>query len=497
MHGFTQKALAALLGLCMASAMAAPHDPAFNAFMQLAVGNKTTVSFAGNGTPLVASSAPLGQPAIGQFGVSRTAQGVFMESIGGARVPGTNTTIPVKGRIQLSGQVIGKTLAKAAIVYTLWEAGSALYGIWSDAGLGFDSHDGSVFTTGGDPHPSALSQRQLELLHPRCTAMTLTNQEYNGFCQSGSNINQTGFCHHMYGGTLRLFTIGHPDILPPNSGTQQWSAFGFCSSSRLVYWKLAERTDAPSTRVVLNQQQIEDHIAQQSSWPTDRITSAIRDALRLPGVAPEIVPNLRNAPLEVTFPSGTPVVEVGEPETRTTTRILPNGDVEEITRTTTRRARTTTGQPSIKWEEETTTRRIVRAPDGTVISDETTEQETAPQTDQNITCGLPGTPPCKIDEEGTPQPPEDDAESIFQLLVPNCLKNDFRSCFPELPSVNWSFSLPTGCAPIQVPFGQYGFSQINLCQWKPMIHDLMSMLWAAAGLFGAISIISGRRNTEG
>ena len=145
MHRFTQKAFASLLGLCMASAMASSPDPAFNAFMQQTVGNKTTVSFAGNGTPLVSSSAPLGQPSVGQFGVSRTSQGVFMESIGAARVPGTNSTIPVKGRIQLSGQAIGRTLAKASLLYAGWELGSALYDIWQPFGLQNDA--GTILQT--------------------------------------------------------------------------------------------------------------------------------------------------------------------------------------------------------------------------------------------------------------------------------------------------------------------------------------------------------------
>jgi hypothetical protein len=502
MHGFMQKASAALLGLCMASAMANPHDPAFNAFMQLTVGNKTTVSFAGNGTPLVASSAPLGQPSIGQFGVSRTAQGVFMESIGGARVPGTNATIPVKGRIQLSGQVIGKTLAKAAIVYTLWEAGSALYDIWSDTGLSFDPQTGQV---------SLPSQG---IVYEQGTGLPTWRVQAFGHLRNGSTPQNA--CAN-FGASID----GHM-AAPPYNSTASWSTRFIPPSTcwvtangvdhTITYpTKNADSTSCPigtwhspdfSSCLTslptqpLTQQQIADHIAQQSGWPDSRITHAIRDALRLPGVAPEIVPNLRIAPLEVTFPSGTPVVEVGEPETRTITRILPTGEVEEITRTTTRRGRTTTTEPSIKWEEETTTRRVVRAPDGTVISDEITEEETLPQTDQHITCGLPNTPACRINEEGTPSSPEDDGQTTFDWLIPNCLKSDWRNCFPELPNINWSFALPSRCSPIPVPFGQFGFTEVNICRWQGMIHDLMSMLWAAAGLFGAIGILSGRRNTE-
>ncbi|MES7382066.1 hypothetical protein U6O65_12490, partial [Cutibacterium acnes] len=111
--------------------------------------------------------------------------------------------------------------------------------------------------------------------------------------------------------------------------------------------------------------------------------------------------------------------------------------------------------------------------------------------------GLPGKPPCKIDETGTPSPPDGDGENVFRQAIPNCLKTDWKTCFPELPDINWSFTLPSGCAPIPVPFQRFGFSAVDICPWQGMIHDLMSMLWAAAGLFGAIGILSGRRNAEG
>ncbi|MES7772613.1 hypothetical protein U6J54_12220, partial [Cutibacterium acnes] len=112
-------------------------------------------------------------------------------------------------------------------------------------------------------------------------------------------------------------------------------------------------------------------------------------------------------------------------------------------------------------------------------------------------CGLPGKPPCKIDETGTPSPPDVDGENVFRQAIPNCLKTDWKTCFPELPDINWSFTLPSGCAPIPVPFQRVGFSAVDIFPWQGMIHDLMSMLWAAAGLFGAIGILSGRRNAEG
>lgn len=30
---------------------------------------------------------------------------------------------------------------------------------------------------------------------------------------------------------------------------------------------------------------------------------------------------------------------------------------------------------------------------------------------------------------------------------------------------------------------------INMCQYQPMVHDLMSMIWAGVGLFVAIGMV--------
>lgn len=500
-----QIAAALLLGLGMASAGAT--DPAFNAFMQLTVGNKTTVTFGGNGTPLVSSSAPLGTPAIGNFGVTRTAQGVFMESLGGTRVPGTNTTVPVRGKLALSGQVVGKTLAKAVLVYTAWEAGSALYDIWTDAGLEFNASTGAItdpasgggsllsFRTGyqlafsgayTSPTPTQMCELwriDVAANNPGTTKQVIVTGDL-----MGSTNATIGTCNIFRADGTLAATDGIRRVINPSSQDT-------CPSGSFVSVDTCSPTNSGGP---LSEQELADRIAQQSGWPDSTITDAVRDALRLSFVQPQIVPDLKEAPLEVTFPGGVPSIDVPDPDVRTVIRVLPNGDTEETTRTTTRRATSvpanpaTNSPPSIQWTEETTERRIVRAPDGTVISDEETQTETAPATDQSITCGLPNTPPCKIDEEGTPQPPEDDGGAGFELIfkpLVDCA-NDLEGCLPALPDLNLTFSFPSTCRPIAIPAFQPYITSIDVCQWQPMIHDLMTLLWAAAGLFGAISIVS-------
>lgn len=187
-------------------------------------------------------------------------------------------------------------------------------------------------------------------------------------------------------------------------------------------------------------------------------------------------------------------VQVGEPVTTTTT----NPDGSTVTRTTTTTATASGDSIVIKTETVTKTYDPSGQPTGTTTTTTTPTDSSNPNSPQqeDLECGLPGTPPCKIDETGTPAPPEDDGEFVFKQAIPACLKADWKSCFPELPDINWSFRLPSGCAPIPVPFERFGFSAVNICPWQPMIHDIMSMVWAAAGLFGAIGILSGRRNSD-
>lgn len=107
----------------------------------------------------------------------------------------------------------------------------------------------------------------------------------------------------------------------------------------------------------------------------------------------------------------------------------------------------------------------------------------APVPKDLITCGLPGTPPCKIDEAGTPEDGEkplenaktkvDEAEKLVKESVD-------KAATIEAPSWTFTFQFPTGCAPYET--GLRGVI-LNICQWQGQIHDLMSMVWAGTTFF--------------
>lgn len=100
-----------------------------------------------------------------------------------------------------------------------------------------------------------------------------------------------------------------------------------------------------------------------------------------------------------------------------------------------------------------------------------------------ITCGLPGTPPCKIDEAGTPTDGEKPFEKAKTAIdtAKDAAKDGIESATKiEAPAWTFSFQLPTGCAPYVT--GLRGVI-LNICEWQSTIHDLMSMIWAGSTFF--------------
>lgn len=118
-------------------------------------------------------------------------------------------------------------------------------------------------------------------------------------------------------------------------------------------------------------------------------------------------------------------------------------------------------------------------PDGTKPTEEGKEQQN---------CGAPGQPRCAIDETGTPKGKEDTATVDAQKTIKpldDFVKNP-TSFLPTFPTINWAFTLPTGCSPIALTAFAPWLQSIDICEWLPMFHDLMSFIWVMGGIFGAI-----------
>jgi hypothetical protein len=125
---------------------------------------------------------------------------------------------------------------------------------------------------------------------------------------------------------------------------------------------------------------------------------------------------------------------------------------------------------------------VVNATNGVVDS---TTTEVSTETPEAQPSG-----PIKIDETGTPQTidldPQGIADSVFAPL--QALIADPSSFWPQLPAINWTFELPTGCSVLSVPAFDPWLSEIDICRFQPMFHDVMNVVWILGGLFGAIGL---------
>ena len=489
-------ALAALLGLGMAPAIASTY-PAQSSIelanaleraysLHTTTGNSTAYDIRTRVGDVSAS-----QRQILSAGISTAGNTSTINHSTQVRVPGTTSTIPATAKIQLTGQVVGKTLARAALVYTAWEAGSALYDIWADAGLQFDPATGAITdpnASGGWYQSVGVSVRYADSFygiagpweHDYTRACNGVAQSIGGWVVSGPTPSNPDVQCTIRNASTSNIAVPRQTQSPTCPASWWVGPSGQCQAAQ------------PSSSLDL--QQIADHIAARAGWPDSTINDAVRDALKIPQVLTQTVPDIQSAPLAVEFPGGAQSVAVGEPQVQTITRTLPDGATETITRETTRIA--TRKDNFIEWSDYTKSRRTVTNPDGSVVSDQVTEETTQPVVEENqITCGLPNTPACKIDEQGVEKvteeyqqaaDPETQAAEAMKPLAD--LVANPEAILPELPTFNWSFSLPTGCGVLSIPAFSPWIPAINVCQFQSMFHNIMSVVWVIGGLLGAIGL---------
>lgn len=110
----------------------------------------------------------------------------------------------------------------------------------------------------------------------------------------------------------------------------------------------------------------------------------------------------------------------------------------------------------------------------------------SPPAEREITCGLPGTPPCKIDETGTPTqaPP---------MPVPADIVEPLRDAAqnPTVPDTGWtwSFSLPSNCSVLSAGTFAGQAVSVDLCQYQDMIHSIVGIGWLIATVWACIAMV--------
>lgn len=121
-----------------------------------------------------------------------------------------------------------------------------------------------------------------------------------------------------------------------------------------------------------------------------------------------------------------------------------------------------------------------KPPDGTKDKPEEGKEQEA--------CGAPGQKPCKIDESGTPT-----GDGKFDKLHGDvdAAKTSWVTEITGIKDMRWSdwtwtFQLPSGCVPLNLT--DLGVN-IDVCRWQPVIHDIMSMVWAISTVMGCVYLV--------
>jgi len=111
-------------------------------------------------------------------------------------------------------------------------------------------------------------------------------------------------------------------------------------------------------------------------------------------------------------------------------------------------------------------------------------------------CGLPNTPPCKIDETGTPNgsgvSDQQGAVNAGAASLGSALNGVVDGSGPKPAGIGWgitSIMFPTNCTPFVLDAGRWGSVEVDLCQYQPIIHDLMSLVWASFGLILCVGMV--------
>lgn len=472
------------------SVSAVAADRQFDAFMGRVVGNQTTVTFGGGGQPMVTSSSHLGTPnTVGSMAVYGNGSGVGIEGRANMPVAGTSKTVPVDVKAPISKANFGKALIFAG--RASWPIG--------------------VVLTAGDIYEylKGLNLQDIKNTPNGITAKKIT--DFVGFEFSLEIEKIWGGTPHAACATFSTSMRGFPPVDSYGNGYTgffpqarnddgYWKCYvstNFSSNGQTIYTKdrfvipILSRGNNGASSEFLTETEILDTIAQQSGWPTSS-ARALAEALRVPGVAPVVAPETPNIVGPFAVPStktttnetvkvipGTttvapPGTSVTEPATRTTTsQTTHNITYNQNTATTTN---TTTSTTNI-------TNNITNQTSNE--GDPVTETEEKPEIE---VCGLPGTPACKIDETGTPEAKPDTAEAdAKKALKPlDDLIANPQSALPTLPTINWAFTLPSGCAPIALPAFEPWLQEIDVCAFQPMFHDIMTFVWVLGGIFGAI-----------
>jgi len=335
------------------------------------------------------------------------------------------------------GRFAGKTLPVLA-------TGVALYDLGKELGFEF------VNTTG------TFEVSKSSNIAPGCG-----NPPANKIPTSGSG------CYGNYAGGIYFLVTSITD-----NGAGQCNIYGTCSNGSYPNTFLAgyPKTGINAPALPSTVKEFTDAVAAKSGWPsTSAINRALADAVASGEAIPLPAPNTLTGPASVPLPP----------------TVVTNPDGSKVTTTQTKNI--VYAPPAVTVTDSTTVSNT--SPTGVVTAGPTTTGAAQPVEKPKDPCGLPDTPVCKLDATGIQNADDVDLtratkpyDKVKELVTTP------TSVLPAIPSINWAFALPSACSNIPTPAFAPFMSSIDICQFQPMFHEIMSMVWILGGLFGAISL---------
>jgi len=445
----------ALLGGGAFAQVSAP-DSAFDRFYAQVTGvGKQTVTFGSGGQPVVGQGVPQISTSGGPVNVDRALP--LRNNSGGL--------INASARISIPPATLAKIITRGLGAVSVLGAGVALYDLAQELGF-LVQKDGAAVVVQKPPAESCVTGPCYEYrstnwvdtgwLKPSAFDSAMRSQFVAN--SSPRNVTSSGVSGSVWAVSYVL-TAECCGGVP--AGTSGSATYNIQSREISPY----SGTPTPSSMT-----ELESAIASKSGWPSNsKVSQAVADATAL-------VPA---GPFQATPQVTGPATSQGE------TKTVVNVD-NSTTTTTTQHQHTYTGNTI-----NTTTTTVTSTCTGGSCNT-TTETET-PKLDEQpfaMPCGVSGTPPCavKVDETGVPNATDVNADRLRDLEEQNADWIEGLVAANPFPDINWAFELPTACGVIPTPAFAPAVDGIDVCQFQPMFHELMTVVWMLGGLFGAISL---------
>lgn len=435
----------------------------FDRFMALSTGTgKQTVSFGTNGTPLTSPGVPTITP--GPNGVQVGASGSMSNPSGNPVSVNGSGRVPPAAVGKALGNFASKVIGPLAVGVALWDLAKELgFDLTRDTSgaLVVKKQDPAICTTApcfgyyATDFNTGGSDRSIRFSSwgPACA-----RSASNGSAWS-VNYNLTVLSSTESTCTLRLTS--------KSSGE-------YVGDSPYAQAKEQIAPSPPGAGIPASIQELEVAIAAKSGWPTtSAVGRALVDATNVSG---------EKLPVESVIVTG--------PATSTGAITTTNNTTNNTTKTDTV-THNHIYEGAVVTTNTTTTSNTVNNSTGAVTDNSTTTSTAVPPLPPEPikVCGLPNTPACKIDETGTPSgvgTTYDGAKTAIDTAKTSAETNITGAASIAAPAWSFSFALPTGCAPYVT--GIKGVV-LNVCQYQPTIHGLLSVIWAAATAFAMIGMV--------